>query len=154
MAGLTAGWKLEKSKTVIQRESLRNIFKMQTKKKRKTWKQEAREDGGLTSVQFSSVAQSCPTLCDPTDCSSPGVPVHHQLPELAQAHIHQISDAIQPSHPLVSHRLTPITRNSQRRQERKRQKRPETRPQGEAKTQTEQQNAARLLGPSWSQDRP
>ena len=53
-------------------------------------------------VQFSSVAQSCLTLCDPVDCSTPGVPVHHQLPELAQTHVHQLSDAIQPSHPLLS----------------------------------------------------
>ena len=52
--------------------------------------------------QFSSVAQSCLTLCDPVDCSTPGVPVHHQLPELAQTHVHQLSDAIQPSRPLLS----------------------------------------------------
>ena len=50
--------------------------------------------------QFSSVAQSCPSLCDPMDCSTPGLPVHHQLLELAQTHVHQVSDAIQPSHPL------------------------------------------------------
>jgi len=49
-----------------------------------------------------SVAQSCPTLCDPMDCSTPGFPVLHQLPELAQTHIHGVSDAIQPSHPLSS----------------------------------------------------
>ena len=54
------------------------------------------------SVQFSSVAQPCPTLCDPMDCSTPGFPVHHQLPELAQTHIHRVSDAIQPFHPLAS----------------------------------------------------
>ena len=53
------------------------------------------------SWQFSSVAQSCPTLCDPVDYSTPGFPVHHQLLELAQTHVHQISDAIQPSHPLL-----------------------------------------------------
>ena len=51
---------------------------------------------------FSSVAQSCPALCDPMDCSTPGFPVHHQLPELAQTHVHWVSDAIQPSHPLSS----------------------------------------------------
>ena len=50
------------------------------------------------SWKFSSVAQSCHTLCDPMDCSTPGFPVHHQLPELAQTHVHQVSDAIQPSH--------------------------------------------------------
>ena len=51
---------------------------------------------------FPSVAQSCPTLCDPMDCSTPGFPVHHHLPELAQTHVHWVSDAIQPSHPLPS----------------------------------------------------
>ena len=54
------------------------------------------------SVQFSSVAQSCPTLCDLMNCSTPGLPVHHQLPEFTQTHVHRISDAIQPSHPLSS----------------------------------------------------
>ena len=54
------------------------------------------------SVQFSSVAQLCPALCDPMDCSTPGFPVHHQLLELAQAHVHWVGDAIQPSHPLLS----------------------------------------------------
>ena len=54
------------------------------------------------SVQFSSVAQSCPTLGDPMNCSTPGLPVHHQLPELTQTHVHRVSDAIQPSHPLSS----------------------------------------------------
>ena len=53
-------------------------------------------------VQFSLVAQSCPTLCDPMDCSMPGFPVHDQLPELAQTHVHWVGDAIQPSHPLLS----------------------------------------------------
>ena len=52
--------------------------------------------------QFSSVAQSCPTLCDHMDCRIPGLPVHHQLPEFTQTHVHWISDAIQPSHPLLS----------------------------------------------------
>ena len=54
------------------------------------------------SVQFSSVAQSCPTLCDPMNCSTPGLPVHHQLPEFTQTHVHRVGDAIQPSHPLLS----------------------------------------------------
>ena len=54
------------------------------------------------SVQFSSVAQLCPTLCDPVNRSTPGLPVHHQLPEFTQTHVHQVSDAIQPSHPLSS----------------------------------------------------
>ena len=52
------------------------------------------------SVQFSSVTQSCPTVCDPKDCSMPGFLIHHQLPALIQTHVHRVSDAIQPSHPL------------------------------------------------------
>ena len=56
----------------------------------------------LHSVQFSSVAQSCPTLCDPMNRSTPGLPVHHQLPEFTQTQVHRVSDAIQPSHPLSS----------------------------------------------------
>ena len=52
--------------------------------------------------QFSSVAQSCPTLCAPMNGSTPGLPVHHQLPEFTQTHVHWVSDAIQPSHPLSS----------------------------------------------------
>ena len=56
----------------------------------------------FSSVQFSSVAQSCPTLCDPMNHSTPGLPVHHQLPEFTQTHVHWVSDAIQPSHPLLS----------------------------------------------------
>ena len=52
--------------------------------------------------QFSSVAQSCPTLCDPMNRSTPGLPVHHQYPEFTQTYIHWVSDAIQPSHPLLS----------------------------------------------------
>ena len=56
----------------------------------------------ISSVQFSSVAQSCPTLCNPMNHSTPGLPVHHQLPEFTQTHLHRVSDAIQPSHPLSS----------------------------------------------------
>ena len=58
--------------------------------------------GHNTFIQFSSVAQSCPTLCDPTNRSMPGLPVHHQLPEFTQTHVHRVSHAIQPSHPLSS----------------------------------------------------
>ena len=54
------------------------------------------------SDQIRSVAQSCPTLCDPMNHSTPGLPVHHQLLEFTQTHVHQVSDAIQPSHPLSS----------------------------------------------------
>ena len=56
----------------------------------------------IPSVQFSSVTQPCPTLWDPMNCSTPGFPVHHHLPELAQTHVHQVSDSIQPSHLLSS----------------------------------------------------
>ena len=77
----------------------------------KTWKQpkcpltggERRCDIYIQwNIQFSSAAQLCLTLCDPMDCSTPGFPVHHQLLELAQTHVHRVSDAIQPSHPLSS----------------------------------------------------
>ena len=54
------------------------------------------------SVQFSSVDQSCPALWDPMNCSTPGLPVHHQLPEFTQTHVHRVGDAIQPSHSLSS----------------------------------------------------
>ena len=60
----------------------------------------SRERGHM--YQFSSVAQSCPTLCDPMNRSTPGLPVHHQLPEFTQTHVHRVGDAIQPSHPLSS----------------------------------------------------
>ena len=53
-------------------------------------------------IQFSSVIQSSSTLCDPMNCSTPGLPVHHQLLEFIQTHVHRVSDAIQPSHPLSS----------------------------------------------------
>ena len=56
----------------------------------------------ISSVQFSPVTQSCPTLCDPMNRSTPGVPLHHQLPEFTQTYVHQVSDAIQPSHPRSS----------------------------------------------------
>ena len=74
--------------------------------------QKDREDGGARKHwrgsegspqgQFSSVTQSCPTLCDPMNRRTPGLPVHHQLPEFTQTHVHQVGDAIQPSHPLSS----------------------------------------------------
>ena len=63
----------------------------------------------VISVEFSSVAHSCPTLCDPIDCSMPGLLVHHQLPEFTQTHVHWVSDAIQPSNPLSS--PSPLTFN-------------------------------------------
>ena len=57
--------------------------------------------------QFSSVAQSCPTLCDPMNCSTPGFLVHHPLPEFTQTRVHRVSDGLQPSHPLSSPLLLP-----------------------------------------------
>ena len=60
-------------------------------------------------VQFSSVAWSCLTLCNPMDCSKPGLPVHHQLPESTQTHVHWVGDAIQPSHPLSSPQSFPAS---------------------------------------------
>ena len=56
----------------------------------------------IFSVQFTSVTQSCLALCDPVNCSTPGLPVHHQLPEFTQTHVHGVGDPIQPSHPLSS----------------------------------------------------
>ena len=61
----------------------------------------------FTLYQFSSVAQSCPTLCDPMNRSTPGLPVHHQFPEFTQTHVHHVGDATQPSHPLSSPLLLP-----------------------------------------------
>ena len=68
----------------------------------------------FSSVQFSSVAQSCPTLCDPMNHSTPGLPVHHQLPEFTQIHVHRVGDAIQPSYPLSS--PSPPARNPSQHQ--------------------------------------
>ena len=79
---------------VTQRASS-NVFWL---KKQTPWRTEAL----WLRFQFSSVAQSCPTLCDPMDCSTLAFPVHHQLPEPAQIHVHKVGDAIQPSHPLSS----------------------------------------------------
>ena len=56
----------------------------------------------MKAATVSSVAQLCPTLCDPMNCSTPGLPVHHQLPESTQTHVHCVGDPIQPSHPLLS----------------------------------------------------
>ena len=73
----------------------------------RSWNQSSKDTKGwLYSLplphQFNSVAQSCPILCDPMDCSTPGLPVHHQPPEPTQTHVHRVGDAIQPSHPLSS----------------------------------------------------
>ena len=64
--------------------------------------QKEKHQYSISSIQFSSVTQLCPTLCNPMNSSTPGLPVHHQLPEFTQTHVHQVGDAIQPSHPLSS----------------------------------------------------
>ena len=64
--------------------------------------QTTKHTGHTYFIQFSSVGQSCLTLCDPMNCSMPGLPVHHQLPESTQTRVHRVDDAIQPSHPLSS----------------------------------------------------
>ena len=72
------------------------------------WRNNSRKNEGMEpkqkqqDYQFSSVAQSCPTICNPTNHSTPGLPVHHHLLEFSQSHIHRVGDAIQPSHPLSS----------------------------------------------------
>ena len=66
---------------------------------RTVWRFLKKLETELPSVQFSSVAQLCPTLCDPMNRSMPGLPVHHHLPEFTQTHVHRVHDAIQPSHP-------------------------------------------------------
>ena len=68
-----------------------------------------KESTSNVGVQFSSVSQSCSTLCDPTDCSTPGLPVHHQFLEFTQIYVHWVGDAIQPSHPLSSTSPLPST---------------------------------------------
>ena len=80
----------------IKKEVLHNIKWREGPFLTSAWqKQKPQREGGP-----SWTTQSCPTLCDPIACSTPGFPVHHQLPELTQTHVHQVSDAIQPSHPL------------------------------------------------------
>ena len=73
---------------------------------------EAQRSKKLAQVTYSAIMEQCPTLCDPMNCSTPGLPVHHQLPEFIQTYIHRVSDAIQPSHPLLSPFL-PATNPSQ-----------------------------------------
>ena len=95
----------EKLKSLLMRvkeESERAGLKLNIKKITKNTKLRSRHLAPFSSVQFSSVTQSCPTLCDPMNRSMPGLPVHLQLPEFTQTHVHQVSDAIQPPHPLSS----------------------------------------------------
>ena len=77
-------------------------------RKTKTPSNNRNREAQFSSVQFSSVAQLCLTLCDPMNCTTPGIPVHHQLPEFTQTQVHRVGDAIQPSHPLSSPFLPPI----------------------------------------------
>ena len=89
----------------IKKKELSPILRCGRYKKMKKIKNELNQLFSISTlllVQFSSVAQSCPTLCDPMNCSTPGLPVHHQLPEFTQTHVHRVSNAIQPSHPLSS----------------------------------------------------
>ena len=74
--------------------------KQEDRNKKELEKQKTVNKMTVGTPSISSVAQSCPTLCDPMDCSTPGFPVHHQLPELAQTHARQVGGAIEPSHPL------------------------------------------------------
>ena len=75
------------------------LYHWTTWEAKQEWKQKSKTN---SSVQFSSVAQLCPTLCNPMNRSTPGLPVHHQLPEFTQTHVHRVGDAIQPSQPLLS----------------------------------------------------
>ena len=81
--------------------ALRHMFKLLNESVSKELKENMR------TVQFSSVAQSCLTLCNPMNCSTPGLPVHHQLPEFTHTHVHQVGDTIQPSHSLCPFLLLP-----------------------------------------------
>ena len=86
---------------LVNTQNLLALFcKSAQKGRRRGWKECKTLNKLLSSVQ--SVAQSCPTLCDSMNCSTPGLPVHHQPPGFTQTHIHWVSDAIQPSHPLLS----------------------------------------------------
>ena len=91
-----------------QSTSLVGLLNMQRKLKCQGSKEVGKESGICSVIswpglwEFSSVAQLCLTLCDPIDCSTPGLPAHHQLPEFTQTQVHWVSDAIQPFHPLSS----------------------------------------------------
>ena len=80
-----------------RKEQLRNHLRQEYRNQRSSSRLEDHGD----EIHFSSVAQSCPTLCDPMNHSTPSLPVHHQLPEFIQTPVHRVGDAIQPSHPLL-----------------------------------------------------
>ena len=89
--------------TVAERNRERGGRRPSGKKREENMEEEMKYINLLCDLyQFSSVTQSCPILCDPMDCTTPGLPVHRQLPEFTQTHVHWVSDAIQPSHPLSS----------------------------------------------------
>ena len=96
--------------TIIQHTSGSPSYSNQRRKRNKRNPDQKRRSKALTvcrwhdirSDQIRSVVQSCPTPCDPMNRSTPGLPVHHQLPEFTETHVHRVSDAIQPSHPLPS----------------------------------------------------
>jgi hypothetical protein len=90
-------------------KTLVNKFNQRSEKYRNKGKQSKE-----TSVEFNSVTQSCPILCEPVHCSARGFPVHHQLPEFTRTHVHWVSEAIQPSHPLSFLLLPPSVFASKR----------------------------------------
>ena len=90
------------SRGVVRKARLGQSTEVQEHHAKKDFRIYIGEQGWEMCFQFSSVTQSCPTLYDPMDCSTPGLPVHHQLLEFTQSHVHWISDTIQPSHPLSS----------------------------------------------------
>ena len=99
---LTIQWKEENpsfldAQNICQESQIWRVFTKIYDWQVSTWK-----DAQYNSVQFSSVTQLCLPLCDPVNRSTPGLPVHHQLPEFTQTHVHRVGDAIQPSHPLSS----------------------------------------------------
>ena len=95
-------WSGEKKKKLKNRQKMWKIFSLKTFKWQISRWKDIQYHQTFSSVQLSSVTQSCPNLCNPMDCSMPGLPVHHQLPEFTQTHVHWVGDAIQPSHPLSS----------------------------------------------------
>ena len=95
----------DRSGKPLQYSCLENPMNSMKRQKDKRLKDELPRSVGAqyaTGDQFSSIAQLCLTLCDPMDCSTPGLPVHHQLLEFTQTHVHWVGDAIQQSHPLSS----------------------------------------------------
>ena len=95
-------WAAFSSPTEIPKHINKFIWHFSEMKNNNVYLREKKYFTFFSSVQFSSVSQSCPTLCDPMNRTTPGLPVHQQLPEFTQTHIHRVSDAIQPSHPLLS----------------------------------------------------